>query len=646
MRRRMRKHQEHGSALTDMLLGLSLTMALVLMLGGLAVLGYGRQYANRILPGITIQGVPVGGLLRDEALDRLEQALVVDELPYLTLRGPEGEWIYSTAHLGGYLDLEPAVQEAWKLGRSGLFRHEMLTRARLIWVGYNIVPEFHLEPGLSLTPLRQIARQAGRPPQQAQVWVAGMQVLSDAPQVGRDLDIPASQATIVEAVRAALGKSSWSAEPVWLRTRHNRPPTTSYFPVETIPVDLVFREVEPPLAEISDARQRAETILSAPVTLSYQRPAFGQGPAATELHTWSIDRAQLSTWLIISRPADEAPGAPRVELDLGAIRAFVEELAQEIERPARQGRYGYDPDSATLSVIAMEQYGVELHIEAAVGALVSAILDPVDRDATLPVRAIPPAVTKEQLEAMLPLDLVGVGETDFAGSTEARLHNIVVATNMFEGLVVAPQARFSMVEHLGLVTLANDYTESWVIYGDQTLMGPGGGVCQVATTLFRAAFWGGYPIIERTPHAYRVSWYEPPVGLDAAVFTPWVDVKFENDLDTPLLILTEVDRANSKHYFRFYGRSIGRTVRIEGPTLGPTVPPGPAVTETDATLAPGQRVLVESAKDGVQVTVYRIIEIDGRQVAMERFLSDYQPWPARYREGPTPGGEAASGGGG
>ncbi len=642
----MHRQRERGSAGTDLLLGLSLTLALALMLGGLAVLGYGRRYAHRILPGITIQGVPVGGLLRDEALERLEQALEIDELPYLTLRGPEGEWIYSTAHLGGYLDLEPAVQEAWQLGRSGLFRQEMITRARLLWVGYDIVPEFYLEPGLSLTPLRQIARQAGRPPQQAQVWVAGMQVLSDAPQVGRDLDIPASQAAIVEAVRAALGTSGWSAEPVWLRTRHNRPPTTSHFPVNTIPVDLVFREVEPPLAEISEARRRAETILSGPVTLSYERPAFGQGAAITELHSWSIDRAQLSTWLIVGRPDEYTSGAPRVELDLGAVRAFIEELAQEIERPPRQGRYGYDPETATLSVMAVEQYGLELHIEAAVGTLVSAIMHPVERDVKLPVRAIPPAVTHEQLEALLPLELVGVGETDFAGSTEARLHNIVVASRMFEGLVVAPGARFSMVEHLGLVTLANDYSESLVIYGDQTLMGPGGGVCQVATTLFRAAFWGGYPIIERTPHAYRVSWYEPPVGLDAAVFTPWVDVKFDNDLDTPLLIVTEVDRANAKHYFRFYGRSIGRTVRIEGPTLGPTIPPGPAVIETDTTLAPGQRVRVESPKDGVQVTVYRIIEIDGRQVAMERFLSDYQPWPARYREGPTPGGEAASGDGG
>lgn len=627
--------QQRGSALTDLLLGVGLTTAILLMMLGLATLNYGRRYANRILPGVSIQGVPVGGLTRHEALARLEQALVVEELPYLTLNGPESEWIFSTAHLGGYFDFESAVDEAWRLGRDSLFRMDMVTRLRLLWVGYNIVPAFYLEPGLSLTPLRQIARQEGRPPRQAQVTVAGMQVRGDAAQVGRDLDMAASQAAIIEAVRAALGRSGWNAEPRWQLARHNRPPRTSHFPIETIPVALVFEEVTLPLAEISEARQRAETILGAPVTLSLEVPAFGQPSTTVQRHRWTIDRAQLAAWLTVAPREDRATGAPKVELDAAAVRAFIETLAGEIERPPRQGRFGYDAATATLSVMAVEQYGIELDVEAGLAALMTAILDPTDRHVELQANVIAPAVTHEQLQALLPLELVGFGETGFAGSTEARMQNIEVATALYEGLVVPPRSRFSMVEHMGLVTLANGYTESWVIVGNRTLLGPGGGVCQVATTLFRAAFWGGFPIIERTPHSYRVAWYEPPVGLDAAVFTPWVDVKFDNDTDTPLLIMTEMDRTTAKHYFRFYGRSIGRTVRMEGPHLGPLVPPGPAVIEMDPTLAPGQRVQIERPRDGVLVTVVRIIEVGGREVARERFVSDYVPWPARYREGPA-----------
>ncbi|MHB1317942.1 MAG: VanW family protein, partial [Anaerolineae bacterium] len=171
--------------------------------------------------------------------------------------------------------------------------------------------------------------------------------------------------------------------------------------------------------------------------------------------------------------------------------------------------------------------------------------------------------------------------------------------------------------------------------GDETVLGPGGGVCQVGTTFFRAAFWGGYPIVERTPHAYRVSWYEPPVGLDAAVFTPYVDIKFDNDQSTPILIQTEVDRASGKLFFRFYGRAPGRKVTIEGPILGATTPAGEPIVEIDPALASGQRVQVETAHDGVEVTVYRLTEVNGIVVSRERFYSDYAPWPARYREGPS-----------
>jgi vancomycin resistance protein YoaR len=633
MQARQTRPRERGSAWTSVLLGLGLTTLLLLMVCGLAVLAYGRHYADRVFPGISVQGVPVGGLTRHEALARLEQALEIEELPYLTLRGPEGAWIHSTAHLGGYLDLEGAVAEAYQIGRGGLFREDMATRARLLWLGYDVVPAFYLEPGLALKPLRQIARQAGRPPQQARVSVAGMQVRSEASQSGRDMDIAASHAAIVEAVRAALGESGWRGEPLWLRARHNRPPRTGYFPVETIPVELAFFEVSLPLAEVSEARQRAETILSGPVTLWYQRPIMGEDGAATELIVWSIDRAQISAWLRVEPPVEEPGSAPEVSLDQDALRAFVAGLARQVDRPARAGRYDYDADTGSLSVLAVEQFGLALDVEAAVAALEAACLSQ-DRHIELPVQVVAPPVTRAEIEALLPLELVAEGETGFAGSTEERLHNIEVATALFQGVTIAPQARFSMVEHLGLVTQANGYSESWVIYGNQTLLGPGGGVCQVATTLFRAAFWAGLPIIERTPHAYRVSWYEPPVGLDAAVFSPWVDVKFDNDTDTPLLIQTEVDQANATLHFRLYGRSVGRTVRLEGPTLGPAIPPGPDVIEPDPALAPGERVLVERAKEGVEVTLYRIILVDGEEVARERFLSKYQPWPARYREGP------------
>jgi len=145
----------------------------------------------------------------------------------------------------------------------------------------------------------------------------------------------------------------------------------------------------------------------------------------------------------------------------------------------------------------------------------------------------------------------------------------------------------------------------------------------VSTTCFRAAFWAGYPIVERSPHSYRVSWYEPPVGFDAAVFSPFVDLKFKNDADTPFLILTDVDEQNATLSFRFYGV-----------TSNP-VKAGAPVYEEDPSLAPGQRIRVEWAHDGIDVTLDRIIQEGDRVIARERFTSRYEPWPARYRVGPN-----------
>jgi vancomycin resistance protein YoaR len=620
--------------LLRLLLGMLLCFAALLMVGGLVILGYGYLNADRVLPGVSVQYVELGGLSREKALASVEEALVVQELPYVRLQADDQAWIYSTDTLGGSLDLAGAIEQAYRIGRTGAFREDLVTRARLLWRGYNIVPLFQLEPGLSLKPLRQIALQTSVPPRRSQVWVAGLDVNNSDARSGRDLDIGAAQAAIVDAVVEALGRSGWNDELRWRLLLGNAAPRTGHFPDVPIHVALSFVDLNPGMAAVSAAYERAAAVLGAPVTLWYDDPA-DSGGAETRRRTWAVDRAVLAGWLVLSGANGGEGPSPEVTLDREALAAYVSHLAAEIDRPARQGRFDYDAGAGTLTMTVPEQTGRSLDQARTLDLLETACLSETERIVELPVTVSDPGVTRAQLEAMLPLDLISTGETGFAGSSEARLHNIIVATEQFQGVAAAANSRFSFVEHVGLVTIASGYAEGWVIIGDETVLGPGGGVCQVGTTFFRAAFWGGYPIVERTPHAYRVSWYEPPVGLDAAVFTPYVDIKFDNDKATPILIQTEVDRASGKLYFRFYGRAPGRTVTIEGPILGATTPAGEPVVEIDRALAPGQRVQVETAHDGVEVTVYRLIEVNGTVVSRERFYSDYAPWPARYREGPT-----------
>jgi vancomycin resistance protein YoaR len=109
--------------------------------------------------------------------------------------------------------------------------------------------------------------------------------------------------------------------------------------------------------------------------------------------------------------------------------------------------------------------------------------------------------------------------------------NIGVAASKFDGVIVPPDRVFSFNEHLGPVTKEAGYDESLIIQGNRTSVGLGGGVCQVSTTAFRVAFFGGYELVERWAHGYRVGWYETNSvpGLDATVYSPDVDFKFRND---------------------------------------------------------------------------------------------------------------------
>jgi len=592
---------------------------------------------GRIYPGVHVLGVHIGGLRPSEALDYLRQTFTGDELPYVTLRSEEQEWVLSAANLGGHLCLEDAVYEAWTLGRSGIFRYDLMTQFRLLWYGYYLVPAFELEPGPALVGLRYVARQATHPARPAQMWLGGLQARTESSHVGWDLDIIAIREEITRRVNAELGTSHWLSTPRLMLLLDNRPVAASQPVPELPPVALRHQEVHPPLTEVQGASDAANAILSAPLRLVATLEEFdAQGHRTTVQRRWIIDQATLASWLTLEREEAANGALIRVDLDRERVSAYVRNLAQIIARLPQEPRFDYHPPSATLTTVSPGRTGYALDVSQTVERIIAAANDLDAREVSLPLHAIRPRVTREDLEALMPLSLISVGETSFAGSSSDRAQNIRTATAQFHGVVVPPRRTFSFLSHLGQVTLANGYSQSWIIYGDRTILGPGGGVCQVSTTAFRAAFWGGYPIEERWPHSYRVSWYEPPLGLDAAVFSPGTDFQFLNDTDTPILILTEVDDAHGRLYFRFYGAPRNRDVRLEGPVTSRPVSAPPPVIVEDPTLPPGERVLDERARDGLDVTLYRVIESSGQILSREEFFSRYEAWPARYRVGPTP----------
>lgn len=166
---------------------------------------------------------------------------------------------------------------------------------------------------------------------------------------------------------------------------------------------------------------------------------------------------------------------------------------------------------------------------------------------------------------------LAVGETNFAGSPRNRVHNIVVGTEKFNGIVIMPGEEFSFNAYLGEVDEANGYLPELVIKDNTTTPEFGGGICQVSTTAFRAAMQSGLEITYRRNHSYPVAYYGAP-GYDATVYQPAPDFRFKNDMKTPVLLKTSI--IGSRVRFEVWGTSDGRVVKINGPFTTEKKPDG------------------------------------------------------------------------
>lgn len=234
-----------------------------------------------------------------------------------------------------------------------------------------------------------------------------------------------------------------------------------------------------------------------------------------------------------------------------------------------------------------------------------------------------PGVSFDSLFALRPEPL-GSAATSLAGSSADRTHNLLLAASGFNDLIVEPGQVISFNEVVGPTTLERGYRMGYAILGEDTVPDVGGGICQVSTTLFQSVFFAGLPVVERWPHAYWISRYRVR-GLDATVFdVAGVDFKFKNDMDRPLLV--QAKRSGDDLHIALYSESARRQVIMEGPFIENVIPTDRTmITRFDPRLRPAERVQVEVAQDGMDVTVGRIVLQDGQELSRSTFVSHYRP---------------------
>jgi vancomycin resistance protein YoaR len=570
---------------------------LVSLLGSVLVFEF--YYADRIYPGVRVWGVDVGGMRPEEAAAALDDGLGLDA-PLVTLYGPDRSWSVRPTDLGLQLDSSATLAPAYTLGREYSWSDNLLAHLWLLAYGQNFSPVVVYDERVPRLYLETLAEQVNLPATDAVLTLDGVTPVVNPGQPGRYLDVEATLAALTPAVTRLA-----SAE-----------------------VELVVHEIPPSVADAELARAEAEALLDGPLTLVLAHPREGDpGP-------WVLPPEQLVTMLVVRAEG----GALHAALDEGALRAYLEELAPALTVEPVEARFHFDEGTGQLEPISASQIGRALDVGGSLVRIVQEVAAG-NRYVALVVQAVPPrypdTATAEELGVV---ELVAEGDSYFIDSPSGRDHNIRLAAPKFDGIVVGPGETFSFNHYLGEVSAEAGYDESYITAGEQLAIEVGGGICQVSTTAFRAAFWGGYPIVERWYHRYRVGYYElrgAGVGMDATVYSPQVDFKFTNDRPYPLLIETEIEEAAHRLVFRFYSTGDGRRVERDEPVISDETEPAPPIYQLDETLAPGTVTRWQSAVNGLTATVARrVYDAADNLLYDDAFVSQYAPRRAAYHYGP------------
>lgn len=573
------------------------------------VIGYNISFSGKIFPGIAVAGVDISGLEPPEAAQKLETELAFPRQGKILFRDQEKIWLSSPAELGFYLNPQASAAAAFQFGRSGGPFSRLTDQFRSWYLGITLPPMYVFDENTARSYLEGIAAQSNKQKVDASLSIEGVEVVVHPSQTGRYLNIPETLANLH----------------LQLQT------------MQDSEVQLVINEDIPAIVNVDQQAQVARQILSQPLNLSISDPLEG------DPGTWTFEKDYLAQLITIEEVSGAEGKNYQVGLETAGLTSFLEGIAPQLEIQRKNARMMFNDDTRKLEVIEPAVIGRSLNITDSIQSINEQLMAG-EHDITLVLDQNKPEVGDNAKAKQLGItELVSSHTSYFYGSSAARIQNITTAAAQYHGLLIPPGATFSMGEALGDVSLDTGYAEALIIYGDRTIEGVGGGVCQVSTTLFRTVFFGGYPVNERYPHAYRVGYYELKAdggyntsfaGLDATVYTPLVDFKFTNDSQNWLLMETYVNQAARTLTWKFYSTSDGRSVEWQTSGLKNKVdPPDPQYIENPE-LSKGEVNQVDWAVEGADVTINRTVTRNGEILYEDVFTTHYMPWREVWEYGP------------
>ena len=266
---------------------------------------------------------------------------------------------------------------------------------------------------------------------------------------------------------------------------------------------------------------------------------------------------QIKKWL--EPYVREYTGNQDIRPSTALISTYIKTLASDLNTEPIDAKLVFKNNKAQVFVPSAN--GRILNAGASLATISSALFEG-KSSASLIFDDVAPDITLDKINDLGIETLLGRGESDYGKSSSARIHNIKVGMTKFNGIILKPGEEFSFNNLLGEVDAGSNFQAELVIKNGQLVKEFGGGLCQVATTVFRGAIMAGLEIKERKPHSFPVQYYNPQ-GFDATIYPGVVDLRFINNTDSHILIQTKL--SGSKLSVEVYGKDTDREVQIEGP---------------------------------------------------------------------------------
>lgn len=544
---------------------------------------YQLAYAKMILPKISVSGVELSNTDKETALKRLRTEF--EAKPNMTRVIYQGKEVANLEGLSVNYDYDWAIKQAWSIGRSG-------------------------------NPLTRIAERINifMEPRTIKVPIA---FSSD------DLD------GILMRISEKIDHVGKGAKIIV-----NDKGEVSFQPGEDgLQVDA------------SDLRSKITEALSMPgeqqvsvitKVISYSATNDKIDQALTIARGWKGKQLTLRykdfNLIVSTNDVIQLIGLGTQPLNSDGVKTIEDKIKQAIEVEPKNAVLAFD--GGKVKEFQPEVNGIKLVADKFETNLAAAIQNQ-KTDLEIPVEVTKPEVAVSDINNLGIKEKIGTGTSKFHGSIPNRIHNLSLASSRLNGALVKPGETFSLNQTIGDVSAATGYEQAYIIQEGRTVLGDGGGVCQVSTTLFRALLNAGLPITERKAHAYRVHYYEEDMGpgFDSTVFAPSADLKFVNDTPGYILITTSVDPKTFSMHYDLYGTSDGRVASISAARIYSQTPPPATVYQDDPTMKVGQMKQVDWSAWGAKVAFdYKVVK-NGQTTIDKTFTSVYQPWAAVYLKG-------------